>query len=245
MRNVAPSYALVRRSRQLLLLAFLTVSVGIFIAVIGLALFVLPLAPLSNQGFLSTIQNLVFLFGVFVGIIGLGMAVRAMTWKTDNDLAMITGSHLSQFLDDRYTFIRNVSRLGLGYIDAVLVGPPGALVFRILDNTGIHFNEGANWMKQNERGEWVPMRLNPTRQAVEDIRHLREYFVKRRLPEIPVYGVIAFTHGQPTVQVSSQNAVVPSAALDGLMEVLNSNYLAQERIDQPTVDAVIRTLYTP
>ena len=162
MRNVAPSHALVRRSRQLLLLAFLVVAIGTFLAVIGLALFILPFAPLGNDAYNVT-SGVVFIAGVVIGLAGLGLGVRAVTWRTENDLALIAGQFLEQHLDNQYTLIRNISKIGLGYIDAVLVGPQGVLVLRILDNEGTFFNERSQWLKQVKSGEWSPMRFNPTR----------------------------------------------------------------------------------
>jgi hypothetical protein len=244
MQNVVPSGALVRRSRQLLLVAFIVVSVGIFLAVVGLAMIVFPLAPLANQT-VPAIARLVFVLGVIAGLVGLGLAVRAVTWRTENDLAKITGNYLSQHLDQRFTFIRNVSRLGLGYIDAVLVGPPGALVFRIVGDTGTFFNEAGNWLRSDKQGNWVPLRYNPTKQAVDDIQHLREYLAKKGIPDVPVFGVVVLTQDPPATQLSVENPVVPAAQLQGVMDILQNNYFAKDRVDVPTSAAIIKTLYNP
>lgn len=244
MQNVAPSHALVRRSRQLLLLAFLTVSAGVFLAVIGIALNILPLAPLKNET-VPTIGRIVFVFGGIVGLLGLIMAARAATWRTENDLALITGRSLEPHLDHRYTFIRNISKLGLGYIDAVLLGPQGALVFRILDDEGVFFNEASGWLKRNKNGGWSPWRVNPTKEAVVDIQRLRDYFKKRSLEDVPVYGVIVFTGDDSRAQISTERPTVPTTTLPHLLERLSDNYMAKERIDPRTVDALVKTLYEP
>lgn len=241
MQNVAPHMALVRRSRQLLQVAFLVVSVGVFTAVVGLAMFVLPLAPAANTTFRS-VSGIVFVFGVILGISGLLMALRAVTWRTDNDLAKMTGDFLAKQLDARYTFIRNVSKFGLGYVDAVLVGPQGVLVFRIVGEEGTFFNEVDKWLKRDPRGGWVPLRYNPTQQAVDDIKHLREYFKRRGLPDVPVFGAVVFT--APNVNLSAEKPAVPPAQLPTLLERLSTNYMARERIDQRAVDAIVKTLYT-
>ncbi len=242
MHNVAPSHALVRRSRQLLLFAFLTVAAGVFIAVIGIALFILPLAPLANQT-IPAIRNIVFVIGALLGLAGLAMAVRAVTWRTENDLALITGRSLEPHLDHRYTFIRNISKLGLGYIDAVLLGPQGALVFRILDNEGVFFNETSRWLQRTKKGDWSPWRVNPTKEAVVDIQRLRAYFTKRGHEDVPVYGVIVFTQDDSLVQISAERPTVPATTLPHLLERLSDNYMAKERIDPRTVDSLVKTLY--
>jgi hypothetical protein len=241
MRNVAPSHALVRRSRQLLQLAFLVVAMGTFLAVVGLSLFILPLAPKANQSY-NTLSGIVFFFGIVIGLVGLAMGIRAITWRTDNDLALATGKFLEQHLDDRYTFIRNISKMALGYIDAVLVGPQGILTFRLLSEEGTFFNEKSQWLKQDKKGEWVPLRFNPTRQVVDDIQHLREHLAKQKL-DIPVYGVIVFINDDTKVRLSAEKPTVPSTQLPWLMDKLRDNYLAKERIDQSTVTAVVKVLY--
>lgn len=239
MQNVAPSHALVRRSRQLLVFAFLIVSAGVFLAVVGLAMFVFVLAPRNNDTF-PTIGRIIFLIGVAFGIGGLAMAVRAVTWRTDNDLAKITGDFLAEHFDERFTFIRNISKIGLGYIDAVLVGPPGVLVFRILDNEGVFFNEASKWLTHNRHGEWMPMRFDPTAQIVADIKHLRQFLEKRKLSNIPVYGVIVFIRD---VALSADKPTVPPAQLLQLLDNLSTNYLAKEqRIDGSAVRGVVKVL---
>src|SRR5690242_10732057 len=128
MRNVAPSRALVRRSRQLLQIAILVGAIGVFIAAVSFGLSVVPLtAPTSpSYSAYKFLIDAIFAIGIIVFLVALVMAIRAVTWKTDNDLAMTTGKFLEGYLDNRYTFVRNVSKRALGYIDAVLVGPPGA-----------------------------------------------------------------------------------------------------------------------
>src|SRR5215213_1923417 len=151
MHNVAPTRALARRSRHVLTIGFVVSALGVFVAMVGVAMSVIKLAAPSspNYGFYTFASVVVRIGGLIVFFIGVGLAVRAVTYKTDNDLAMITGKFLGRYLDERYHFIRNISRKGLGYIDAVLIGPPGALVFRILDKRGTFANEAADWLKQN------------------------------------------------------------------------------------------------
>ena len=245
MHNVAPSVALVRRSRRLLQLAFVVVSGGAFLASVGLALFVVTLAVPSNPGYglYITIRNLLLIGGILVVLVGVGLAIRALTWKTDSDLAQITGEFLRQHFDQRYTFIRNVSKRQIGYVDAVLVGPPGVLVFRLLNNEGVFFNEASRWLKQKAQDDWVPMRLNPTKETVDDIQRLRDFLIKHNLDDVPVFGVIVFLKETPTVQLSVENPVVPPVQLPWLVTALQDNYLAKDRIDERAVAAVVRLLY--
>jgi hypothetical protein len=185
----------------------------------------------------------VFAFGILIILVAIGMAIRALTWKKDNDFAIITGRFLEQYLNDRYTFIRNVSKREIGYVDAVLVGPPGVLVFRILNNRGVFANEGPNWLKQNKRGEWLPAGINPTREAIADIRKMREYLAKQKLGEIPVYGIVVFIVEPPYTQLMAKEPTVPLTHLKSLNDNLQDNYLAKDRIDLNAVNTIVRLLY--
>lgn len=244
MRNIAPSRELSRRSNQLLTIAFFVGAVGVFVTVIGVLLFVVRFAVPSNPQYDTYlfIRSAVLALGVIVLLVGLGLAVRALTWKKDNDLARLTARVLEPILDDRYTFIRNVSQRAIGYVDAVLVGPPGVLVFRILNQPGIFANEGPNWLKQGKGGEWLPAGINPTREAVADINKVKTFLAARQLPNLPVYGVVVFTSEAPVTQLMAKDPTVPITPLSSLYPNLQGNYLAKERIDQASIAAIVRHL---
>ncbi len=243
MRNIAPARALARRSRFYLQLAIILVVIGTFLAALGLFLFVIQLVPGPNPpGWYQAIRTLLLIAGVIVALGGIAAAIRALTRKTENDLALQTGNFLSQYLDERYTFIRNINPPGLAYIDAVLVGPPGALVFRILDNVGVFANETANWLEQKPDGQWFPAHISPTREAVDDIQHVRDYLARHKLGEVPVYGIIVFTRAAPAVSVAVKEPVVPVTLLNSLVDNLRNNYLAKDRIPQEMVSATVQEL---
>jgi hypothetical protein len=245
MHNVVPSRALARRSRQLLTLALVIASIGAFIAAIGFVLFVIPLVPEGSQifGLYSFARGALIALGVLLFGAAVVLAVRAATWKTDNDLAQQLAATLGAQLDARFTLIRNVSRRELGYLDAVLVGPPGALVFRLLDDKGIFANEGADWLVQNRRGDWSPWKMSPTRQVVADIQKMRDFLAGFNLGDVPVYGVIVFMREAPEVQLMGKQPTVPLTPQSTLLANLRENYLAKDRIDAPRIAATVRTLY--
>lgn len=245
MKNVSPSGALARRSRELLQLAFVVVTAGVFGAVVGLMLFVVPLAVPSNQiyPFYNFVRSALLFGGAVVALIGLGLALRAYFTRIDNDLAKIVGHYLAEYLDDRYWFVRNISKRGLGYIDAVLVGPPGALVFRIVDATGIYANERADWLRQKPDGEWVPARIDPTREDIVDIEALRKYLAQHDLHDIPVYGVVVFTKSEPVVKLMLREPTVPVAHLSELLDAVRASYGARERITPPVVQSIVNLIY--
>lgn len=245
MLHVSPSGALARRSRRLLEIAFVITLAGIFIGVVGLALYVVPLT--SKTSSLYTTFNLgrgvLFLGGGGLAVTGIIMAVRAATWKRENPLAKLAGDVLQRHLDSQYAFIRNINKREVGYIDAVLVGPAGVLVFRVVDYEGDFFNEAARWMRADKRGRWKPARIDPTCEAVADIKSLRAYLAARGLPDIPVFGVVVFTKDDPIVRLSLKDPVMPATHLSSLYARLQTSYLDKNRIEKPVVDAVVRLLY--
>jgi hypothetical protein len=245
MHNVAPSRALSRRQRQLVIIAFVAAALGAFIAVAGVALFFIEVVGTTspNYGLYGCVRGGMVIGGIIAFLVGAGLGVRAATLKTDNDLAMVTGRYISRFFDARFHFIRNVNKPRIGYIDAVLIGPPGVLVFRIMGNTGIFANEGANWLRQDTRGQWVPAGVEPTREAVEDVRKLREFVQAQNLGDVPVYGVVLFTKEEPAARIATQEPTVPVAHLSNLIQTLTPNYLAKERIDAQRVERLARLLY--
>lgn len=246
MENVSPGGALARRSRQLLQLAFVVTAGGIFVAVTGLALYVVRLAVPGNSvyPFYSFMRGMMLFGGATVALIGLGLAVRAYFTRVDNDLALRTGAYLSQHLDNRYWFVRNVNKRELGYIDAVLVGPPGVLVFRIVDNEGSFRNDRADWLQESRRAEWLPARIDPTRDCVVDIKAMREYLARNDLGTPPVFGVVVFTKDPALVRIAVKDSVVPVSHLTTLIDTLADNYMAREdRIDDQMVLAIVDLIY--
>lgn len=247
MRNIAPSRALQRRSRDFLKMAILIILLGGFLAIIGVALFVISLSVPSNPGYAlyDMVRQALVFGGGGIAFVGLLVGVRALTWKTDNNIAQITGDELAQYLDSRYIFIRNINKRAIGYIDGLLIGPPGLLVFRLVDREGVYFNDGANWLRQRDKGEWQPLRWNPTKEVVDDIRKIRVYLAERGLSEVPVYGVIIFTKPTPdSVQVTAQKPVVPVLYLNELSYGLSDSYFAKDRIDPPVIEKLLKLFYS-
>jgi hypothetical protein len=186
------------------------------------------------------LRGLLILGGIAAGLAGVATIVRAMTLQKDNPLAFAVGEALSGFLDNRYTYLRNVSKRSVGYIDAVLLGPPGALVFRIVDHPGAWRNERAEWIVK-AGGRHRPARQNPTRECVKDVYALRKFLGKRGLEHVPVYAIVVFT--SPNLELSAADPVVPICEVPTLFRVLSREYLVDERITPPiirnAVDAII------
>jgi len=244
MRSLNPKRSRTRRQISLTTTAFVIAAFGVFACTISVVLNAIPLVNVQSSGYglYSFFLIMVLLLGFALIVAGIAVAFRGLTLRPENDLALNTGEFLRQQLDARYTFIRNYNKPGVGYIDAVLVGPPGVLVFRILDSTGDLLNDGANWVKRGRGESYETVRINPTNEAIEDIRKLRQHFAKHRLGDVPVYGVIVFTRPDRDLRITAQTPTVPPTHLHRLMETLKNDYFAKDRIDAARVQAAASLL---
>lgn len=235
MQNINPTKNRNRRANFYMFVSGIPVLLGGCIGFASAALLTqLPIFA-GASGIVAIILIIASFFAVIIGGVSL---YRALTLAHDNERAYEVGEILAQSLgsDPRYRFVRNVSRRSLGYIDAVLVGPPGALVFRVVDYPGTWRNERAEW-KELRNGKLRPSRTNPSREVARDVYALRKFLGKRRLDKVPVYGVIVFT--DPSVTLQGQGQVVPITKTNRLYEIISRDYLKEERINKPQIEATV------
>ncbi|GAB4570846.1 MAG: hypothetical protein Kow0077_05980 [Anaerolineae bacterium] len=205
---------------------------------VALALF-LFVVPLSLAEWYRLTRLVLLVLGAVLILLGLVLALRGIRFPRDNPHALAMARFLEQFLDYRYTFIRNIGRRELGYVDAVLVGPNGILVFYFFARKGAFYTERNVWFER--RGQSLePLKENPTREAVKDVNALREFLARRRLSSVPVYAVIVVT--DPQTAITAQQPIVPVAHMHNVQMALQSNYLAAERIRPPESAAVVRAI---
>lgn len=236
MHNVSPSRAMERQARRYVFAGAFVLLLGLVLAALGVFFIVIPI---TRADWYSAFKALCLGSGVVTGLIGAALIIRGATWPSDNKYAQIMARILARSLDYRYTFIRNISRRGLGYIDAVLVGPNGALVFYFFDGKGAFYCEGNVWY----RGSGRDLRLagtNPTQQAVKDVKALRQYLTAHGLGRMPVYAVIGVV--RPETRVTVRQPVVPVAHLSDVLAVVRDNYLAAERVDSRMVQETVRVI---
>lgn len=238
MQNINPTNSRNRRALFYLSLLGLPLTIGACIALASIVL----LTQLPVLGTFNTLGIICLaLFALVALIVGPIYVYRGMTLAKDNQLAYEVGEALAQSMggDPRYKYIRNVSRRNLGYIDAVLVGPPGALVFRIVDYSGLWRNERTEWKTLNPKnGKLGPSRTNPTRECARDVYALRKYLAKRKLDKVPVYGIVVF-HDGSNVTLQAAGPVIPVTKTHRMYEVMSRDYLKNERINTSAIDATV------
>ena len=246
MQNLAPTGRLSRRSRELLVAAAVVFLAGALLTMAGIALHIFNLVVPFNPG--SEIYDLtrkgMLILGAGIIFLSFLMAARAIIWKTDNALARELGALLADHLDWRFVFIRNISKRPIGELDAALVSKHGVLVFCISKRKGVFYNDRGDWLRRRRRkGQWKPMRWNPTREVALQVAKLREYLDDFQLSAVPIGAVIVFTPESPLVQLTLREPAVPVLYGSQLVEYLQDNYLGNERLDAETVRRVANLLY--
>lgn len=233
LQELNPTRTVARRGRDLMIIGALLMLAGLVAAGIGVFIALL-------FGGSSLFVYLFILIGVVIIIVGLGVLIRGMTLRRENDPALLVGQVLRQVLDNHYALIRNVSRPRLGYIDAVLVGPPGVVVYRLVDKPGVYQNEGSDWLEKRDQ-RFVLSKLDATRECVTDVYALRDYLLRYQLGHVPVYALVVFT--DPSAQITGRQPVVPIATLNTMLTALRLDFLTADRIDAASVDGIIKLLY--
>ncbi len=245
MQNVAPTRSLTRRSRDLQIVAALVFLLGAALVMAGIALHVFNLVVPFNRGYeiYDLTRKALLLIGAVLSLASLLLALRAVTWRTDNASAYELGEQLAAQLDQRYIFIRNISKRTTGYVDAVLVSTHGVLSLRITRRKGEFFNEGGQWLKRRRKGKWRPMRWNPTREAVAAAIKLKAHLQDYELAQIPLYAVVVFMRDAPEVQLKLQQPAVPVVHASRLIAELSETYFAEDRLSARTVQEIVNLLY--
>ena len=245
MQNVAPTRRLSRRSRDMLVGAALVFLIGACAVVVGISLHILNLVIASNPGagFYDFMRKALLSLGSGLIFVSFMMALRAITWKTDNQLARQVGEQLGAQLDRNFVFIRNISQRGIGTLDAALVSKHGLLILRVCGRKGRLHNEKAHWLRRGRKGQWIPMRWNPTAMALRDLRRMRAYLQGQGLEELPIFAAIVFIREAPLVELTLRDPSVPVAHSSQLVPALRDSYFARDRLDPATMQRVLNLLY--
>ena len=245
MQNIAPTRSLTRRSRDLQIAAALVFLLGAALAVAGIAMHVFNLVVPFNRGYdiYDLTRKALLLIGAALSLVSLLMALRAVTWRTDNSTAYDLGEQLATQLDHRYIFIRNISKRTTGYVDAVLVSAHGVLALRITRRKGVFFNEGGQWLRQRRNGNWRPMRWNPTREAAAAAIKLKAHLQDYELTQIPLFAAVVFMRDAPEVRLKLRQPAAPVVHASQLIAGLQESYFAEERLQAGTVQEIVNLLY--
>ncbi len=245
MQNVAPTRRLNRRSRDVLLAAAVLFLLGAALLVAGMGLHIVNLAVPGNSAFAiyDLARKGMLPVGAALCIFAMLLALRAVSWRTDNALAWELGERLATQLDRHFVFIRNISQRSIGYVDAALVSRHGVLLLRITRRRGEYFNNGGSWLRRGRAGKWRALRWNPTREVVASALRVEAALQERGLVDMPIFAAVVFMHEEPAAQIRTQKPVVPVVHASAFMPDLRNSYFAARRLDARSTQQVIDLLY--
>lgn len=239
MKNVSTKRAITRQAYQFMVFGFGGLSLGVFLVVLSAFLGRVPLAA-PNTSSASTVGFIVGLFqfaGVLVAVAGIAALIRGVTFKRSNPLADRVGKVLAQALADDYTYIHSINNFRLGYIDALLIGPPGVLVFRIVERSGTLLHEGNRWLKPGPDGNWLPAGFSASRDCIVDMRAVKNFLARKQVVTEDIFGVAVLIGD---AKITEKAPLIPGVTLDGLLDRLRTGYMAKPRLD-PALASVIIT----
>lgn len=151
---------------------------------------------------------------------------------------------LASALDDRFVLLRNyVPPKAAGYggdIDAVLVGPPGVVVFEVKTWRGYYSYSGERWLfRPHPQAGWQPAEKNPTIQARNNARRVERTLAAAGLGGVSVRPIIALAGTHAYVEVHAPIAVPLFFVRDRRPDV---SWLAKHEMGEKTVERVVAAL---
>ena len=245
MQNVASTRRLNRRSRDALLAAAVLFLLGAALLVAGIGLHVVNLAVPSNSAFALydlTRKSLLPLGGLLC-FAAMLLALRAVSWRTDNALAWELGERLAAQLGQQFVFIRNISQRGIGYVDAALVSRQGVLLLRITRRRGDYYNAGGRWLRRERGGKWRTLRWNPTRELLASALRTKSTMQERGLDDLPIFAAVVFLRDEPEARIRSQAPAVPVVHASAFLAGLRDSYFAAQRLDARATQQAVNLLY--
>lgn len=138
--------------------------------------------------------------------------IEAEHWAVGRAGEEFVTSVLARHLDDRYVLLRNYTPPspwhGGGDIDAVLLGPHGVTVFEVKALSGEFRCEGQEWLWRRGRGgAWQEAIVNPSRQALDNARRIRETLRLNGLGHVRVRPIVAVASPDMHVELAPPLAV--------------------------------------
>ncbi|MCY4008591.1 MAG: response regulator [Anaerolineaceae bacterium] len=222
-----------REAKKLLQVASLAILGGSFVLLVGLALSVIPL--IGREGSFAELyhilQQALILAGLLSAVCGLWFLLRAnQRRKTDDLLAQEVFQTLARNLDARFSFISSSQIRSVCGIDALMIGPPGLLIFKFLHLNGQLYQERGHWLTQNRKGELIPLKNNPTQELLSDMNHIQQRLDGQGLSDFPIFGAILSLNDSDQLQYHANEEIFPLVFAPSLNERLKQSYFFRDRI---------------
>ncbi|MBN1285857.1 MAG: NERD domain-containing protein [Anaerolineae bacterium] len=218
---------------------FLTLS-GVLLMLIGLVIAVL------NVFGGGAVQNLLVVGAIILGavlvVVGAVNFVRGMRTPTTDPLGARLAQTLVSVLDSRHLLLRDHSMQANLVVkpDAVVVGPGGVMVLKLINEPGIFRCENETWLKRIAGRDFQSWKRSPTREIIQELDVMREYLASHQLQNVPIDAFIVFTY--PAAEISVRAPAIAVTTLDYLPGELRHGYLLSDRIDMDLLRQTRRLL---
>lgn len=236
MQTDAISRERARRAQRRMATGCITALAALVLIAFGVVLVLLPLF----EGALQTLINVIaFALGGALLLVGIYYFTSGMAIPTADARSARLAQVLSGVLDQNHILVRDPAPAGLNArLDAVVIGPSGIMVFKVVDEPGIFRCEGDLWLQRAPGKDFQLWRRNPTREFLAELDQLRAYLNKRSLNNVPLSTLIVFT--DPHTEISARAPAIPVTTLFNMPTELRNGYLLRPRIDEELTRRVRR-----
>ena len=247
MRTLSLGGAYSRRIRERMQKVSLIVIGGSFLAFMGLTLSVVPLVGREGQfaNLYRSIQQGVLFAGISLALLGVFFAWSTFRKRAEYDITNLIIQQCREHFDSRYTLVIKLKSREMRGVDALLAGPPGLLMIRLLDIKGDIYNERGYWLQASQRGEFAPLSSNPTRDLLRDIHHLQGKLNQEGIDGFPIFGTIVFTSPISDLRYHSSQEIIPVSHLSTLYDDLQNGYLRRERVTMRALSNALHKMRIP
>lgn len=237
-----------QEARKLLQVASLSIMGGAFVLLVGLVLSIIPL--IGREGALANpyqyLQQVLILSGLLIALSGLWFLLRAnQRRKSDDLLSQDVFQKLSRQFDARFTFVSRGQLRNMRGIDALMIGPPGLLVFKFLHHRGHLYQERGHWLMQNRKGELIPLKNSPTKELISDINRIQHRLLGKDLADFPMFGAILSMNDADQLQYHANEEIFPLVFAPAMHERLKESFLFRDRVTLRAVGKVLEKLQLP
>jgi hypothetical protein len=151
-----------------------------------------------------------------------GISKFGWSWKADVQAEETIIASLRQFIDNKYTMIRNVMLEGIDIpIPLVLVGPSGIYVLLASGAAGVFRAKNEIWMEMSRKSrKYAPVSKNLITRAQLMTRVVDAYLTHHQRPHPPILTVLLF--GNAGAHVDSVRSAIRVVLKDGMERFANS-----------------------
>ncbi len=241
MQSDAFNRALTRRAQRQKLSGMIFLLAGLVLIALGILLLLFIFVPFTGELPQVIIVLGDFAIGIIAVLVGLFRLTRGIATPTTDALGARLTQTLSPVLDEHHLLMRHVKPRGLPITpDALIVGPGGVMLLKLIDEPGIFRCEGDVWLLRRAGRDFSSWERNPSREMIQEIDAMGAFLAQKGLEGVPISAVIVFTHR--SAEISTRAPAIPITTLEYLPIELRRGFLLSARIDTGTLKKTRRTL---